>query len=73
MSTPRLLGILLLVGGVVCMLIAYQWSDTAGDQVKHFFTGDYRDTTMWLGVIGSLASVIGLVTLGLSFRGASRR
>ncbi len=69
MSTSRLLGIVLLVGGIICMVMASQWSDTAGDQVNHFFTGDYRDKTMWLGGIGAIAAVLGLVTVGSGFAG----
>jgi len=63
MSTSRLIGTVLLIGGLICMAMAYQWSETGGDQLKHFFTGDYRDGTMWLGLIGVIASVVGLVSL----------
>lgn len=68
MNTSRLLGILLLVGGVICVFIAFGWSDSAGDQVKHFFTGDYRDETVWLGLIGVVAAILGVATIGFGFR-----
>lgn len=63
MSTSRLLGLVLLVGGVVCLGISHDWSESAGDQIKHFFSGDYRDNTVWLAVIGGLSCLLGLVAL----------
>lgn len=50
----------MLAGGIICMVIAYQQSDTAGDQVNHFFTDDFRDKTVWLGVVGAVTAVLGL-------------
>ena len=61
MVTTRLFGLILLVAGMIVLGIAYQQSGSFGDQTKHFFTGDYRDRTTWLIVIGGIASVLGLV------------
>lgn len=63
MSTPKLLGLVLLAGGLVCLAIAHQWSESPGDQIKHFFSGDYRDETVWLAISGALASLVGAVAL----------
>jgi hypothetical protein len=60
MGTTKLIGLILLAGGIICMTIAYQQSDSAGDQVSHFFTGDYQDKTVWLGIVGVVAAVLGL-------------
>ena len=70
MGTSRLFGIVLLVGGLIVLGLAYQQSGSFGDQTKHFFTGDYRDKTTWMIVIGGIASVLGLVGLVLPSRGA---
>ncbi len=63
MGKSRLLGVTLLVGGMVVLGIAYQQSVSLGDEAKHIFTGDYRDKTTWMVVIGAIASVLGLVGL----------
>ncbi len=70
MGTSRLFGIILLVGGLIVLGLAYQQSGSFGDQTKHFFTGDYRDKTTWMIVIGGIASVLGLVGLVLPSRRA---
>jgi Protein of unknown function (DUF3185) len=63
MPTTRLIGLILLIGGLIVLGIAYQQSGTFGDQWKHFFTGDYRDKTTWMIVVGSIAGLVGFVSL----------
>ncbi len=72
MLTTRLFALILLVGGMIVLGIAYQQSGSFGDQTKHFFTGDYRDRTTWLIVIGGIASVLGLVGVVWPGRTGSR-
>ena len=55
---------------LIVLGIAYQQSGSFGDQTKHFFTGDYRDKTTWMVVIGGIASVLGVIKLVLPVRGA---
>jgi hypothetical protein len=63
MPTTRLIGLILLVGGLIVLGIAYQQSGSFNDQTKHFFTGDYSDKTTWMIVVGAIAGVIGFVSL----------
>ncbi|MCO5167459.1 MAG: DUF3185 family protein [Planctomycetes bacterium] len=65
MPSNRILGILLLVVGVVLLGLAYQQSQGLLDQAKHFFTGEFRDGTMWMMVGGGVATVLGIVTLAM--------
>jgi hypothetical protein len=58
-----LLGLVLLVGGLIVLGIAYQQSGSFGDQTKHFFTGNYRDRTNWMIIGGGIACVLGLAGL----------
>ena len=60
----RILGLLILASGLFLFYLAYQGSQTFGDETKHFFTGEYRQRTYWLigaGVVLTLAAVFGLV------------
>jgi hypothetical protein len=68
MPPTRLIGLILLVGGLIVLGIAYQQSGSFGDQTKHFFTGDYRDRTTWLVVVGAIGGILGLVSLVAPFR-----
>lgn len=70
MPATRLIGILLLVGGLITLGIAYQQSGSFGDQTKHFFTGNYRDHTTWLIVGGAIAGLIGFVGVLAPGRGS---
>lgn len=63
MSTARAISLVLLVGGIICLGIAYQQSGSFGDSTKHFFTGNYRENTQWAILIGAVASVLGFVGL----------
>ena len=63
MSTTRAVSLLLLVGGIIVLTIAYQQSGSFADSTKHFFTGNYRDGTTWEIVIGAIACALGFVGL----------
>jgi len=56
-----MIGLVLLAGGAVMLAIAYQQSDSLGDQTKHLFTGEYRDKTSWMTLIGAIAAALGLI------------
>ena len=68
MPPTRLIGLILLIASVIVLGIAYQQSNSFGDQAKHFFTGDYRDKTVWLTAIGALAGILGVVSLVVPVR-----
>ena len=53
----RITGLLLLISGLFLFYLAYQGSETLGDETKHFFTGDYRDRTYWL-IGGAIAGFV---------------
>ena len=68
MSGTKLLGIILFVVGIVCLGLGWQQSESVGDEVKHFFTGDYTEKTTWLVVGGIVATVVGLISLAIPTR-----
>lgn len=63
MPASKILGIILLVVGLVVLGLAYQSSQSIGDQTKQFFTGNFRDKTTWMIVAGVGSSIAGLVAL----------
>lgn len=63
MPARRLVGLVLLIGGLALLWFAHQRSETFGDQMKHFFTGDYRDQTTQMIVAGGIATLLGMVAL----------
>jgi hypothetical protein len=63
MSSSKLFGIILLIGGLILLGLGIQRSDSVADSVSHFFTGEFRDETVWMIVIGGLASAVGLGAL----------
>jgi uncharacterized membrane protein HdeD (DUF308 family) len=73
MGPTRFLGIVLLVGGVIVLGMAYQHCGSfasLGEQTKHLFTGGSWDNTSWMIVIGALSSILGLVGLAAPMRHA---
>jgi hypothetical protein len=63
MPANRIIGIVLLVVGAVVLGLAYQSSQSTGDQAKHFFTGDFREKTTWMILAGVGAAIAGVVAL----------
>lgn len=70
MPSSRMFGLILLIGGMIVLAIAYQQSGTFGDETKHFFTGNYRDRTTWMIVIGGIATLLGFVSFLIPSRRA---
>ena len=63
MSITRLLGIVLLVGGIVLIGIGLVAKDSLADSLSNFFTGRYTKHTLWY-LFGGLASAgVGLALL----------
>ncbi|MFT5539228.1 MAG: hypothetical protein ACI82H_000745 [Alphaproteobacteria bacterium] len=57
----RIIGIILLVGGIILLYFGVSASDSPMDRVSEAFTGKFTDSTMLyliLGVIGMIAGLI---------------
>lgn len=62
MSLSRIVGIILLVVGIVCLCFGFNSSNAPVDQVAHAATGRFTQDTMWY-IIGGLIMIIGGGTL----------
>jgi uncharacterized membrane protein HdeD (DUF308 family) len=57
--SPKLLGIILLVVGVILLVFGWNSSQSLGDQVTETITGRFTDETMWFIIGGAVAVVVG--------------
>ena len=57
MGTPKIVGIVLLVIGVLLLFFGYQASQSMGEQIAETFTGRFSDETMWY-ISGGIAAVV---------------
>jgi drug/metabolite transporter (DMT)-like permease len=57
--SPKLLGIILLVVGVILLVFGWNASQSLGDQVTETITGRFTDETMWFIIGGAVAVVVG--------------
>ncbi|HTF91168.1 MAG TPA: DUF3185 family protein [Planctomycetota bacterium] len=67
--SPRILGIVLLVIGLILVAFGLNASDSAADSIKEGFTGRYTDKTMWYLIGGAAMAVAGG---GLALMGGRR-
>ncbi len=58
MSVSRILGIILLIVGVVCLGFGWNSSNAVVDQVAVAATGRYTHDTMWY-IIAGIAMIVG--------------
>lgn len=63
MSTTRIIGIALLVGGLIALFFGFQASESLGEQLHEGFTGRFTESTMGYFIVGGVASVVGLAML----------
>lgn len=63
MTSNRILGIVLLVVGSILLFVAYQSSQSLGDQVSEAVTGRFTDATTWYLILGAASAVAGVVML----------
>jgi drug/metabolite transporter (DMT)-like permease len=63
MSIQRIIGIVLLAGGVVCIVLGITASRSFGNHLSNFFTGHPTQATLWYLVGGIAAAIVGLVLL----------
>ena len=68
MSTQRILGVILLAGGVVLIVLGITASRSLGNQLSNAFLGHFTQATMWYLIGGVAAAVVGLIL----FLGRSR-
>lgn len=68
MSVQRLLGVILLIGGIVLLTMGVLAADSFGSQFKKFFTGSPTDRAVWLTLFGCIAIVAGAGSLMLAAR-----
>lgn len=67
--SPRILGIVILVVGLVLVAFGLNASDSVVDSVKENLTGRYTDKTMWYLIGGGVLAVAGaLMALGVGKR-----
>ena len=64
MSTPRVIGLVLLAVGITLVIFAYNASQSVGEQIVEGFTGRFTNQTMWF-LIGGIAAIIGGAALTL--------
>jgi hypothetical protein len=63
MSMQRVVGIIVLAGGIVLIVLGVTASRSFGDQASRFFTGHLTENTLWYLIGGVVAAVAGLVML----------
>jgi hypothetical protein len=61
MSTTRILGVILLIGGVVLIIIGITASRSLADSLSTMFRGRLTEHTMWYILGGIASAVVGLV------------
>lgn len=72
MSTQRLVGIVLLAGGVVLFILGMNARDSFADRWSDFWSGHFTDATMWYIFGGAAAAVVGLGLLMSRRRGSAK-
>lgn len=57
MSAQRLIGFILVVGGIVLLVMGIRATDSFSSQFHEFFTGSFSDRAIWL-LIGGIAGIL---------------
>lgn len=63
MAISKLLGLVLLVGGVIALYFGFNATESLGEQVVEGVTGKYTDDTMMYLIGGGIAAAAGLALL----------
>ena len=63
MSIQRIIGLVLLVGGIILIVLGIAATRSFGNQLSNFFTGHFTRTTLWYLIGGIALAVVGLVLL----------
>jgi uncharacterized membrane protein YidH (DUF202 family) len=67
MSISKILGILLVIGGIALVVVGYYSSQSAADSIRTFFGAELSKETLWYLIGGAATVVVGVFVL------ASRR
>ena len=63
MSMQRIIGLVLLIGGIILIVMGVTASRSFGDRLSDFFTGHLSETTIWYLIGGIALAVVGLVLM----------
>jgi len=63
MNMNKLIGLVLLAGGIVLMIYGISASESFTSDVSRFFTGSPTDKAIWMTIGGIAAIIIGLFGL----------
>ena len=66
----KIISLALLVGGVVLMIIGINATNSFSSDVSRFFTGSPTNKAIWMLIGGTVAAVIGLVSMLRSWKEA---
>jgi len=66
----RIISLALLIGGVVLMVIGINATNSFSSDVSRFFSGSPTDKAIWMLIGGTVAAVIGLVSMLRSWKQA---
>jgi len=72
MQPQRIIGLILLVGGIVLLVMGLRAMDSFSSQFSEFFTGSPNDKAVWLTLGGVAAIIAGLGTAVVPSRVLSR-
>ena len=70
MSQQRILGLILLVGGLILLYFGLNATDSFSESIAHDVHGRYSDKTTWYIVGGAVAPIVGA---GIAFFGRQPR
>ena len=63
MTTQKIVGILLLIGGAALLVFGFQASQSVGEQVFETFAGRFTESTTWYLIGGAAIALCGLLLL----------
>ncbi|HEV2436450.1 MAG TPA: DUF3185 family protein [Verrucomicrobiae bacterium] len=66
----KIISLALLIGGVVLMVIGINATNSFSSDVSRFFSGSPTDKAIWMLIGGTVAAVIGLVSMLRSWKQA---
>jgi hypothetical protein len=61
MKPKKIIGLILLIGGLVLLYFGYQSSQGLDDQVSRALTGRFTDNTVVFYAVGAISAIVGLV------------
>ena len=65
MTTQKIIGILLIVGGAALFVFGYQASQSVSEQVFETFAGRFTESTTWYLIGGAGLALFGVVLLAV--------